>query len=141
MPGTRLADMLVDAIRLADRQSSLLIKETNMRIVRVFSGDDGESHFEDLTPDQLAEIIFPIGGGEITLGRRPSPSFSDYHNAPRRQYVVNMSGTAEFEVADGTIVRMVPGDVLVAEDITGHGHIARSIGDEFRVSLAVPLKD
>ena len=112
-----------------------------MRIVRVFSGDDGESHFEDLTPDQLAEIIFPIGSGEITLGRRPSPSFSDYHNAPRRQYVVNMSGTAEFEVADGTVVRMVPGDVLVAEDITGHGHIARSIGDEFRVSLAVPLKD
>jgi hypothetical protein len=112
-----------------------------MRIVRVFSGDDGESHFEDLTPDQLAEIIFPIGSGEITLGRRPSPSASDYHNAPRRQYVVNMAGTAEFEVADGTVVRMVPGDVLVAEDITGHGHIARSIGDEFRVSLAVPLKD
>ena len=55
--------------------------------------------------------------------------------------MVNMSGTAEFEVADGTVVRMVPGDVLVAEDITGHGHIARSIGDEFRVSLAVPLKD
>ncbi len=32
-----------------------------MRIVRVYSGDDGESHFEDLTPDQLAEIVFPIG--------------------------------------------------------------------------------
>ena len=34
-----------------------------------------------------------------------------------------------------------PGDVLVAEDLTGHGHIARSIGDELRVSLAVPLAD
>ena len=112
-----------------------------MRIVRVYSGDDGESHFEDLTPDQLAEIVFPIGNGDITLGRRTSPSFSDYHNAPRRQYVLNLSGTAEFEVADGTVVRMVPGDVLIAEDLTGHGHIARNIGDEFRVSLAVPLKD
>ncbi len=112
-----------------------------MRIVRVYSGDDGESHFEDLTPDQLAEIVFPIGNGDITLGRRTSPSFSDYHNAGRRQYVLNLSGTAEFEVADGTKVRMVPGDVLVAEDLTGHGHRARSIGDEFRVSLAVPLKD
>ena len=43
-----------------------------MRIVRVYSGDDGESHFEDLTPDQLADIVFPIGNGDITLGRRPS---------------------------------------------------------------------
>ena len=112
-----------------------------MQIVRVYSGDDGESHFETLTPDQLAEVVFPIGTGEINLNQRTSPSFSDYHNAPRRQYVVNLSGTAEFEVADGTKVRMVPGDVLVAEDLTGHGHIARSIGDEFRVSLAVPLAD
>ena len=110
-----------------------------MQIVRVYSGDDGESHFEDLTPDQLAEIVFPIGNGPITLFRRPSPSSSDYHTAPRRQYVVNMSGIAEFETADGTKRRLMPGDVLIAEDLTGHGHIARSIGDEFRVSLAIPL--
>jgi hypothetical protein len=112
-----------------------------MQIVRVYSGDDGESHFEDLTPDQFAEIVNHIGEGAVNLNRRPSPSFSDYHTAPRRQYVVNMSGIAEFEVADGTKRRLNPGDVLVAEDLTGHGHIAHSIGDEFRVSLAVPLAD
>ena len=83
-----------------------------MQIVRVYTGSDNES-----------------------------PSFTDYHNAPRRQYVVNMSGIAEFEVADGTVKRLSPGDVLVAEDLTGHGHIARSVGDEFRVSLAIPLAD
>ena len=112
-----------------------------VQIVRVYSGDDGESHFEHLTPDQLAQIVFPLGNGSINLSQRPSPTFSDFHTAPRRQYVVNLAGIAEFETADGTQVRMVPGDVLVAEDLTGHGHIARSIGDEFRVSLAVPLSD
>ena len=112
-----------------------------MQIVRVYSGDDGESHFEDLTPDQLAEIVFPIGTGPINLGRRPSPSFSDYHTAPRRQYVINMAGIAEFEPAAGTVRRLMPGDVLIAEDLTGPGHIARGIGDAFRVSLAVPLAD
>jgi hypothetical protein len=112
-----------------------------MQIVRVYSGADGESHFEDLTPDRLAEIVAHIGKGSVTLNRRPSPSFSDYHTAPRRQYVVNLSGIAEFETADGSKRRLVPGDVLVAEDLTGHGHIARSIGKEFRVSLAVPLAD
>ncbi len=112
-----------------------------MQIVRVYSGDDGESHFEDLTADQFAEVVNRVGEGEVLLNRRESPSFSDYHTAPRRQYVVNLSGIAEFETADGSKRQLVPGDVLVAEDLTGHGHIARSIGDEFRVSLAVPLAD
>ena len=46
-----------------------------------------------------------------------------------------------FETADGSTRRLVPGDVLVAEDLTGHGHIARSIGEAFRVSLAIPLAE
>ena len=111
-----------------------------MQIVRVYSGDDGESHFEDVAADEFAEIANSVGPGDVTVNRRESPSFSDYHTAPRRQYVVNLSGIAEFETADGSVRRLMPGDVLIAEDLTGHGHIARSIGDEFRVSLAVPLK-
>ena len=111
------------------------------QIVRVYAGDDGESHFETLTPDQMAEIVFPLGDGAVTFSQRPSPTFSDYHTAPRRQYVVNIAGIAEFETADGTKVRMVPGDILVAEDLPGHGHLARSIGAEPRISLAIPMPD
>ena len=111
-----------------------------VQIVRVYAGSDGESHFEDLTPEQFAEIVNNVGSGDITLNSRPAGPDSDYHNAPRLQYVVNLSGIAEFEVADGTKKRLNPGDVLIAEDVTGHGHIARSIGNEHRVSLSVPLK-
>jgi hypothetical protein len=60
-----------------------------MQIVRVYTGADGESHFEDLTPEQLARIVNNLGDGPITVNCRPSPSFSDYHPAPRRQYVVS----------------------------------------------------
>ena len=112
-----------------------------MKIIRVYSGGDGESHFEDVTPEEMTKIVNRVGAGGITLGLRPSPSFSDYHNAPRRQYVVNLSGTAEFECADGTKWQMEPGDILVAEDLEGNGHIARSLGDTPRASLAVPLAD
>lgn len=112
-----------------------------MQIVRVFAGDDGESHFEDVTPEQFAQIVNNVGEGEIKLNcRSASGTDQDYHNAPRLQYVVNLSGIAEFETADGSVRRLFPGDVLIAEDVTGHGHIARSIGDEYRVSLGVPLK-
>ena len=111
-----------------------------VQIVRVYSGPDGESHFEDLTPNQFSAIVNNIGNGSINLNQRSSPSESDYHNAPRSQYVINLAGIAEFEVADGTTKRLYAGDILVAEDLEGHGHIARSIGDEPRISLAVPLK-
>ncbi len=110
-----------------------------MQIVRVYSGSDGESHFEDLTLEQFEEMVNNVGDGSITLGRTSSPSFEDYHPAPRRQYVVSLSGVTEFEGADGSKRSLGPGDVLVAEDLTGHGHIARSLGEEVHLSLAIPL--
>jgi quercetin dioxygenase-like cupin family protein len=111
-----------------------------MQIVRVFSGDDNESHFEELTADQLTELITSrVGDGPITVNRGEAQSFSDFHNAPRLQYVVMMAGEIEFETGDGTKRRMGPGDVLVAEDLTGHGHISRGVGTGPRMSLAVPL--
>ncbi|MDE2787729.1 MAG: hypothetical protein OXL37_13840 [Chloroflexota bacterium] len=109
-------------------------------IVRIYAGDDGESHFEDLTADQFADIANDVGPGDITVGQRPPGWWQDYHTAPRHQYVVFMSGGAEIEVASGDKRQFGPGDVLVAEDLTGHGHIIRNVGEEPRVSLAVPLK-
>ncbi len=110
-----------------------------MSIFRVYSGDDGESHFEDVTPEQFAEIANRRGPGEISLNQRPSDYFSDYHNAPRKQYVMTLAGRAELEVADGSKRQMGPGDVLIAQDLTGHGHILRHLGNEPRVSISVPL--
>ena len=112
-----------------------------MRIVRVYAGADGESHFEDLTPEQFAQIVNRLGEEPIRMTRSPSPFFLDYHQAPRRQYVIHLSGVSEYEAADGSKRQFHPGDVLIAEDLTGHGHIARSIGEEFRVTLSVPLAD
>jgi len=112
-----------------------------MQIVRVFSGDDGESHFEDVTPEEMVTIAKRLGEGDIQLNARQSPSFSDYHTAPRRQYVLHLLGAAEYETADGSKRRLLPGDILVAEDLSGHGHIARGLGEGQRYILAVPLAD
>ncbi len=109
-----------------------------MRIIRVYSGDDGESHFEDLTLEQLGDLVNRPGEGPINLGQRPSDFFYDYHPAPRRQYVVIMGGRVEVEVADGKKRELGPGDVLIADDLTGHGHIQRW-GDEPGVFLSMPL--
>ena len=91
-----------------------------MQIVRIYSGNDGESHREDLNVDQLAALIEKPGEGPITV--------HDDHTAPRRQYVTLLSGEVELETADASKRHLVRGDVIVAEDETGHGHIFRGVG-------------
>jgi quercetin dioxygenase-like cupin family protein len=110
-----------------------------MKIVRIYTGADNHTHFEDLDANTFATLAAKVGEGPIRVNQGPATSFSDFHNAPRRQYVVVMSGATEIEISDGTKRQLVPGDVLVAEDLTGRGHITRGIGADPRVSLAVPL--
>ena len=33
-------------------------------------------------------------------------------------------------MGDGTVVRVGPGDVLLAEDLTGRGHVTRAVGTD-----------
>jgi quercetin dioxygenase-like cupin family protein len=110
-----------------------------MKIVRIYTGADNQTHFQDLDPDAFATLAAKVGEGPIRVNQGPATSFSDFHTAPRRQYVVIMSGAMEIEISDGTTRHLVPGDVLVAEDLTGKGHITRGVGADPRISLAVPL--
>jgi quercetin dioxygenase-like cupin family protein len=64
----------------------------------------------------------------------------DWHCAPRRQYSITLAGQAEIEVGDGTVVRVGPGDVLLAEDLTGRGHVTRAVGAAPRFYAIVPLE-
>ena len=110
-----------------------------MKVVRIYTGSDNQTHFQDVTLDTFAELSARVGEGPVRLNQGPAKSSLDFHNAPRRQYVVIMSGEMEIEIGDGTTRRLGPGDVLVAEDVTGKGHITRGVGTDPRVTLAVPL--
>ena len=112
-----------------------------MQIIRLYTGDEGESHLEDLTPEQLAEIVNKVGEGEIRLDFQPPGWSEDYHTAPRHQYVLFLEGGAEIEVASGDKRQFQPGDVLVAEDLTGHGHMFKTLGNGRQIALSVPLRD
>ena len=72
----------------------------------------------------------------------PSPATCWSGTAPpRRQYTITLSGIAEVEVSDGTKRQVGAGDVLLAEDMTGEGHITRVISDEPRYYIVVALDD
>ncbi len=109
-----------------------------VRVVRLYSGDDGESHFEDLEIpiEGGLSMAFPVD----TLDFREAPARhdADWHNASRRQFVVTTSGALEVEIAGGETRRLGVGDAMLAEDLTGHGHISRTV-EAPRRSIVVTL--
>ena len=108
--------------------------------VRIYTGDDGQSHFEELDLD-AGPVEWSTDGPAtgIAFRRGPVGEFLDWHPAPRRQWVITLSGVMEIAVGDGTSRRFGPGDVMLAEDVEGQGHTLRAIGDEPRISALVPL--
>lgn len=116
-----------------------------MKYTRIYTDAAGETHLEDVTPamkpaDHAATMSELIAGrGVIFRETNGAHYFVDWHNAPRRQFVVNLSGEVEITVSDGTTRRFGPGTILLAEDVTGKGHISRGVGNADRISLFIPL--
>ncbi len=113
-----------------------------MGFVRVYTGGDGQSHFEDqdLLPSNVERSIAQATTN-LTFARSADGYFHDFHNAPRRQYAIFMSGgQMEVGIGDGTVRSFGPGDAVLFEDLTGQGHTARTVGGD-RLSATVPLAD
>ena len=115
-----------------------------MKVVRIFTGDDGRSHFEDLdvplNPAVYGEQSSPVPAEGVIFRETPPGGGLDFHPAPRRQFVVTLSGAAELECGDGTKRQFGAGDIMLADDTTGQGHITREIGGTRR-SLFIALPD
>jgi len=115
------------------------------RVVRMYTGTDNRSHFEDLS----STIELGPGAsksdvritGSIQFGYQPVGHIIPMHPAPRRQYVITLQGNSEIELGDGTTQSFGPGDVMLAEDTHGEGHITRVIGSIARISAQISLKE
>jgi hypothetical protein len=117
-----------------------------MRYFRIYAGQDGESHFEDVDVEMQAgggqsDLSAMIPATGIIFRRSPPDQYIDWHPAPRRQFVITLAGEAEVEASDGEVRRIGPGTIMLAEDTTGKGHITRGVGNEERQSLFVPLAE
>ena len=116
-----------------------------MKIVRLYTANDRKSHFE--------EIDMKFGGNQpmLTTDQRaassavfrcaPAGLVIDRHPAPRRQFLVTLSGSCEIEASNGVKRVFKTGDVMLADDTTGEGHISRVLGNEPHIFMTVPLAD
>ena len=107
-----------------------------MKVPRVYTGADGQSHF-----DEIEVEIEKLQPGDGIVFRDATPDHVNrWHRAPRRQYVINLSGEIEIEIGDGTKRRFGPGDIFLADDTSGQGHISRAVGTQPRRFVMIPVK-
>ena len=112
-----------------------------MAITRLYTGSDGQSHLEELDLAAHPELTSLLATKGIVFRSAQPGHFSDWHNAPRRQFVINLAGEVEIGLGDGSVHRFGPGHVTLAEDLTGKGHTTRVVGNVPRVSATIPLAD
>ena len=113
-------------------------------ITRLYTGPDGQTHAEEieaLSPDGGSNAYKLMANSGAVLNRAPPGRVADWHTAPRRQYVITLSGHGQVELIDGTKIDLGPGSIDLAEDLTGKGHITRVIGNEDRVTISIPVSD
>ena len=116
-----------------------------MRLIRVFEGNDGETHFEDI---EWEETPTPSGKYVRTDMRKASETmfaiqepgfFEDWHPAPTKRLFVMVAGTAEVRVTDGEMRTLHQGAVVLFDDVGSRGHTMHVIGDVPRVGMHVSL--
>ena len=104
-------------------------------IIRLYTGEDGESHFESTSIETIPHGDVVVMSElqachEVQFAETGSGGGYDWHTAPRRQFVITLSGTLEFENRAGETQMIHPGDILLAEDTTGGGHKWRLVDDQ-----------
>jgi hypothetical protein len=123
-----------------DRES---YEEAQMKYFRIYTGSDGLSHFEDVddgkAPAGVPDPARVIAAEGVEFRHAAAGHVMDYHPAPRRQFVITLSGNAEIEASDGETRGVGPGSIMLADDTTGKGHITRVVGNAERIYLFVTL--
>ena len=62
--------------------------EGTRMIVRIYTGQDGQTHFEDLPlPAEESHNVAVQAGANLVFRCFPADYRSDWHTAPRRQYI------------------------------------------------------
>jgi len=134
-------------IWFAQRGENIVVAQTRTPVAatRLYTGADGLTHIE------LVNMKFsPVAGAAATVEYSDSVKassayivrlapgyFHDWGNADKRRYAVAISGKAEIEASGGQKVSIEPGQVCLAEDLTGKGHTFRVVGADDWVALFV----
>ena len=117
-----------------------------MRYLRIYAEDDGASRFEDVElkgtrthiVDGVPPLLLsdPFACSEITFVEQPKDTVDwAAHVAPRKQWVIVLPGRVAITTTDGNCREVGPGEVILAEDTAGRGHLATPLTVDFRFAM------
>jgi hypothetical protein len=122
-----------------------------VRYVRVVADEGGRSRFEDAelpaepghtvegVPPLLLSGPFPVS--EVIFVEVPTETPDwEPHVAPRRLWVIVLSGRAAITVSDGERREFGTGDVLLMEDTSGEGHLSTPLAGPLTYAM-IPTGD
>ncbi len=95
-----------------------------MQFYRLHAGADGQSHFEPLDSNKATYFNDTKPATSHLFRDDFAPHIVNFHRAPRRRWVVTLTGSVKIGLGDGSSMTFYPGDVFLAEDTTGQGHTA-----------------
>ena len=73
--------------------------------------------------------------------REVPPTYDlDWHPAPRRQYIINLDAGVQLTASDGEARVIGAGEVVLVEDTMGKGHLSKSVNNQMRHSIFVPIE-
>jgi hypothetical protein len=113
-------------------------------IVRIYSDENGDSRFEDISiplsdAGEIGKLSEAIPVNAIIF-REVEPAYDyNFHNAPQRQYLVLLDGVIEIETSLGVKRQFQAGNVLLLEDTKGKGHRTKNIESRKRRSIFITL--
>jgi hypothetical protein len=116
-----------------------------VKYVRLYAGPDGESHFQDM---DMAMAERDRGWGSISevmsakafnLRSNTQAYDLDWHPAPQRQFIFNLTGSVRIEASDGEVRTFGPGSIILVEDTDGKGHKSKQMTEGERISVWVHL--
>src|SRR3954466_9222396 len=88
-------------------------------IARIYTGQDGQTHFEDLLlpAEEIHNVALQMGAN-LMFRRFAADYSSDWHTAPRRQYIFILEGP----------VSLARGGWRRSRSLSGPGGVAGSAG-------------
>ena len=94
---------------------------------RVFTGDDGESHIEEMDLSDHPELGSLTNVAEVRVTHHQELRNMDFHPLSERRLIIHISGEVEIGFGDGTSHIFRAGDVRLMEDVSGRGHTHRDL--------------
>lgn len=103
-----------------------------MNIIKLYTKKDSKSYFKEIDIQTEKELVLGhysklYHATGMQFREFEKNAFYDWHNAPQKQYIVYLEGEVEIESSNGEKRIFKSGDVLLAMDLNGKGHVTRTL--------------